>query len=232
MSLRLCGNKNAMKPEKKLPREERQPSSKAKMALFLAEIGLILILLVIWFASDSVQKSRSLIVLFFYSFPSEFLVGLVPHEPVLLYFGEFYSPLTVALIAVSSTVLTEALNYSVFNYVADTKLLKKFTDMKIVRLMIELFNKSPFLALWIAGFTPIPFYPFRFLVVIGHYPVMYYLLAVFLSRTPRFYILAYIGEMFKFPGSVLIAFFIIIIAVLNIPVIRNLLKKSSDARSG
>ena len=222
-----------MKPEKKLPREERQPSPKAKMAVFLSEIGLILILLVIWFASDSVQKSRSLIVLFFYSFPSEFLVGLVPHEPVLLYFGEFYSPLTVALIAVSSTVLAEALNYSVFNYVADTKLLKKFTDRKIVGLMIKLFNKSPFLAIWIAGFTPIPFYPFRFLVVIGRYPVMYYLLAVFLSRAPRFYILAYIGEMFKFPGSVLIALFIIIIAALNIPVIVNLFKKkSSDARSG
>ena len=224
---------NKMIPDNKLLFEERQPVPKAKTAVFLSEIGLILILLVIWFASDSVQKSRSLIVLFFYSFPSEFLVGLVPHEPVLLYFGEFYSPLTVALIAVSSTVLAEALNYSVFNYVADTKLLKKFTDRKIVRLMIKLFNKSPFLALWIAGFTPIPFYPFRFLVVIGRYPVMYYLLAVFLSRAPRFYILAYIGEMFKFPGSVLIALFIIIIAALNIPVIVNLFKKkSSDARSG
>ena len=223
---------NKMIPDNKLLFEERQPVPKAKMAVFLSEIGLILILLVIWFTSDSIRKSTSLIVLFFYSFPSEFLVGLVPHEPVLLYFGEFYSPLTVALIAVSSTVLAEALNYSVFNYVADSKLFRKFTDRKIVGLMIGLFNKSPFLAIWIAGFTPIPFYPFRFLVVISRYPVMYYLLAVFLSRAPRFYLLAYIGEIFRIPGPVLIALFIILIVAFNIPVIGNLLKKSSDARSG
>lgn len=221
---------NQMKPENILYQQERQPVPKAKTAVFLSEIGFILMLLAIWFTSDSIQNSTSLVVLFFYSFPSEFLVGLVPHEPMLLYFGEFYPPLTVALIAVSSTVLTEALNYSVFSYVADSKLLKKFTDRKIVRLMIRLFNKSPFLAIWIAGFTPIPFYPFRFLVVVGHYPVMRYLLAVFLSRAPRFYILAYIGEMFKFPGSVLIALFIIIIVVLNIPVLRNFLKKTTETQ--
>ena len=221
---------NQMKPENNLHQQERQPVQKAKTAVFLSEIGLILILLAIWFTSDSIHNSTSLVVLFFYSFPSEFLVGLVPHEPVLLYFGEFYSPLTVTLIAVSSTVLAEALNYSVFKYVADSKLFKKFTDRKIVRVMVGLFNKSPFLAIWIAGFTPIPFYPFRFLVVISRYPVMRYLLAVFLSRAPRFYILAYIGETFKIPGSVLLALFIILIVAFNIPVIGNLFKKTTETR--
>lgn len=217
--------------DKKLFEEERRSISRAKTAIFLLEIVIILILLVIWFTSESVQKSTNLVVLFFYSFPSEFLVGLVPHEPVLLYFGEFYPPLTVALIAVSSTVLAEALNYSVFNFVADWKQFKRLTDRNIVRLMIRHFNKSPFLAIWIAGFTPIPFYPFRFLAVIGRYPVMFYLLAVFLSRAPRFYILAYIGEILRINGMLLIALFICLIIFFNIPVIENLLKKPSDEQS-
>ena len=32
-------------------------------------------------------------VLFLYCFPSEFLVGLLPHEPVLIYFGAFHAGL-------------------------------------------------------------------------------------------------------------------------------------------
>ena len=206
----------------------RQRVPKTKTIIFLVETGFILILLMLLLFSDSMKGSSSLIFLFFYSFPSEFIIGLVPHEPVLLYFGNFYSPLTVALVAVSSTVLTEALNYSVFSYIADIELFRKTTGNKIVRKLVAQFNRFPFLAVWIAGFTPVPFYPFRFLVVIGRYPVMKYLLAVFLSRAPRFYILAYIGEVFRFPGWVLIALFVILVIVFNFPLVGNLLKKRAS----
>lgn len=205
----------------------KQNFPKARTLIFAFEISMIFGLLILWLSSTAIQQSNSLFVLFFYSFPSEFLVGLVPHEPVLLYFGKYYSPLTVALVSVASTVLTEALNYSMFKYVADMILFKKFSDGRSVRSIIALFKKMPFTAVWVAGFTPIPFYPFRFLVVMGEYPVWKYLVAVFLSRGPRFYILAQIGYTFNIPGAALAALFIFLIISFNVPIFMNFMKNKS-----
>lgn len=200
---------------------------KTRIFIVILEITLIFTLLVIWLTIDSLQKSKSLLVLFFYCFPSEFLIGLVPHEPVLLYFGRFYTPLTVALVSIAGTVLAEAINYSVFKFFADTNLYKKMVGRKTVTTIIKLFNRAPFIAICIAGFTPVPFYPFRFLVVMSHYPRLKYLIAVFLSRTPRFYILAQIGYTFKIPGFALFALFLILLIIINVHFVGNLIKEDS-----
>ena len=187
--------------------------------VFIIEISFILVLLILWFSSDSYQFSKSLWVLFFYSFPAEFLIAVVPHEPILLYFGKFYSPLTVALVAVSSTLLTEVLNYSTFKYVADLKAFEKVHRSKIMIRLIELFNKAPFVAIMIAGFTPVPFYPFRFMVVMAQYPIWKYILATFLSRTPRFFILAQVGHVIKIPDKWLVVLFIVFLIAIYLPLL-------------
>jgi len=163
-------------------------------------------------------------VLFFYSFPSEFFIAIVPHEPVLLYFGKFYQPLTVAFVAIIGTVMTEAINYSAFKFVTDSSFFKKIHHRKLVTKIVGLFNKAPFVALIVAGLTPVPFYPFRFLVVLARYPLVKYLLAVFLSRTPRFFILALAGYMIKIPDYLLIVIFIVLISVANVPLLIRFLK--------
>jgi membrane protein YqaA with SNARE-associated domain len=200
-------------------------SSKIRTLLFIIQVTLVLVLLIGWLSFKILRTSKNLWVLFFYSFPSEFLIAIVPHEPILLYFGKFYSPLTVAAVGIIGTVMTEAINYSAFNYITDTNFFQKIRHKKTVNKIIELFRKSPFLAIWIAGLTPVPFYPFRFLVVLARYPVLKYLLAVFLSRTPRFYLLAYLGHEIKFPDYLLIILFVILILSMNIQLLRNVLKK-------
>jgi membrane protein YqaA with SNARE-associated domain len=154
------------------------------------------------------------------------LIAVVPHEPVILYFGEFYSPLIVAFVAIAGTLPTEAINYTVFRYVADLRALKRIRQSKVV----ELFKRKPFIALLIAGFTPLPFYPFRFLVVFAHYPIWKYLLAVFLSRTPRYFIIAYVGYAFKIPPYLLIATFIVLLLAVNAPIVIILIRKKKKKR--
>jgi len=200
-------------------------SPKIRTLLFILEVALVLALLIGWLSFKTLRTSKNLWVLFFYSFPSEFLVAVVPHEPILLYFGKFYAPLTVAAVGIIGTVITEAINYSVFKYITGTNLFQKIRHKKAVTKVIKLFQKFPFLAIWIAGLTPIPFYPFRFLVVLARYPVLKYLSAVFLSRTPRFYLLAYLGHTIKFPDYLLIILFVILILGMNFQLLRNLLKK-------
>ena len=203
---------------------EKKPSW-VRTLIFALEISLVISLLIIWFSSESLQTSKNLWVLFFFSFPGEFLIPIVPHEPVLILFGKFHPPLTVAFVAIVSTLMTEAINYSAFNFISDTSPFRKIRHKKTVEKIVNLFNKAPFLAIWIAGLTPIPFYPFRFLVVIARYPLIKYLLAVFLSRTPRFFILAFAGNIIKIPDYLLIILFIGITILINYPVVSHLLKK-------
>lgn len=213
-----------------LLQRKKQPNFGIRTLIFLLEIFVVAALLTIWLISTSIRSSKNLWVLFFYSFPSEFLIAIVPHEPVLIYFGKFYAPLTVAAVAVVSTLLTEALNYTAFQYVTDTIAFKKFHHKKAVNKIIELFRKSPFLALWIAGITPILFYPFRFLVVLARYPLIRYLTALFLSRTPRFYLLAYFGHAIDIPDYLLVLLFVILIVSMNLNFLRGIFKRKRNTK--
>lgn len=208
------------------PSKRKKPlSPKLKKLIFILEILFIVALLVLWLSSEEIRRSKNLWVLFFYSFPSQFLISIVPFEPVLLYFGKFYQPLTVALVAVIGTLLIETLNYSIFKFVIDSSLFKKIHLGKMVTKIVELFKKAPFVALLVAGLTPVPFYPFRFLVVLAQYPLSKFILAVFLSRTPRFFILALAGYMVKIPDYLLIVIFIVLIAAAHFPLFQRFLKK-------
>lgn len=196
------------------------------------EIAFVAALMLVWLLYDPVRESKSLWILFLYSFPSEFLIAPVPHEPIFFYFGKFYSPLLVAAISVASTVLTEALNYSVFGYFADRKFFDRVKSSRITKKLVALFDKAPFAALVVAGLSPIPFYPFRFLVVLARYPVWKYLLAVFVSRAPRFYLLSWLGSAFKIPNWLLVAIFVVLILSINVPIVMNLVRRKRGREDG
>lgn len=58
---------------------------------------------------------------------------------------------------------------------------------------LEKFKKRAFFWIIFGGFTPFPFEPFRLASGYVKYDLKKYWLAVFLSRTPRFYLLAWLG---------------------------------------
>lgn len=197
--------------------------------IFALEVAFVAGLLVWWLTSKSVRDSKSLWVLFLYCFPAEFIIATVPHEPVLLYFAKFYSPLTVALVSVTGTVLTEIVNYTVFKYMADLKVFRKMLASRVVQKTVHLFNRAPFTALWVAGFTPIPFYPFRFLVVIARYPIAKYILAVVTSRAPRMYLIALAARAIRFPDYMILIITGVLILAANVPILRKLFKRHRPA---
>ncbi len=207
------------------PVKEKKAFYKTKLSIFVLEISLILFLLVVWLSSDSVQSGNNLLVLFLYSFPSHFLIAVVPHEPVFIYFSKFYGPITTTLVSIAGILLTEILNYSACKFVVDLKKFNKIGQSGFINKIVDIYNKAPFLALLVAGFTPVPFYPFRFLVVLAHYPLVKYILAVFLSRTPRFYILAVLGHAIKIPDYLLLILFILFAVIANVPIVKEIIQK-------
>jgi len=211
------------------PEKSSSTKSKLKTTFVILEIFLVLVLLILWFSSSSLRNSKNLWILFLYNFPSQFFIAVVPHEPVFLYFSKFYSTWTVTSVAIAGTFITELFNYSVLQYFSDFKLFKKLTANKFVKNLVNLFQKAPFIALIIAGVTPVPFYPFRFLVVISNYPLTKYALAVFLSRTFRFYLLAELGQALQIPDTYLILFFVLLVVIGVVPVLKNFYKSLKGA---
>jgi len=122
-------------------------------------------------------------------------------------------------------MMTEALNYSVFGYFADRSFFERIHTSKITRKVVEWFYKAPFTALVLVGLSPIPFYPMRFIVVLARYPVWKYCVAVFMSRAPRFYVLAWLGAAISVPNWLLVLVFTVMILGINIPLVYGLLRK-------
>ncbi len=179
--------------------------SRLRTVVFVLENVLVVLLAAWWLLWGRHGHANGLLVLFLYCFPSEFLIAPLPHEPVLLYFGKVYSAFTVAAVSVAGTVLVEALNYHSFRYVADAPQLRRVVRSRWIARAVGLFQRWPFLTLWAFGLAPVPFYPFRFLVVLARYPLSRYLLAILLSRGPRFYLIALLGSAVHLPDGLFLA---------------------------
>lgn len=199
-------------------------SRRHRNLLFITESAFVIVLIIVWIASGVLQKSTNLLVLFLYSFPSEFLIAILPHEPVLIYFGKFFTPATVTVVALTSTLIVEVTNYYAISHLFDLRAFQKIKSSPLVNKIVRLFLKAPFLALLTAAFTPIIFYPFRFLVVLAKYPAWKFVLAVALGRGPRFFLLALLGKMVNVPNSVLILFTLALVLMGGVPFLRNRLK--------
>lgn len=192
-----------------------------RAALVVVESLLVVGLLAVWLTSKAVRHSKNLWVLFFYCFPSQFVLAAVPHEPVILFFGKFHPAWTVALTATAGTLATELINYTIFKSLAELKTFQRICQGRIMGRLVGLFRKAPFPTLWIAGLTPVPFYPFRFLVAAARYPMALYALAVVLSRFPRFYLLAFLGRTFKIPNGLIGGLFLVLLVAALVPLIRD-----------
>ncbi|MFQ5530211.1 MAG: hypothetical protein ACE5FP_07655, partial [Gemmatimonadota bacterium] len=133
------------------------------------------------------------------------------------------------------TLVAGYLDHSVFTPVMNLKGLTGYKDRGWYRRAARLFVAYPFAVLVVAGFSPIPFFPFKFLSFSVHYPLTRYLGALLTGRFPRYVLLAWFGNFFQIPGWVLFAFFgavILVYAVKAVPGVVNYLKASRRTRTG
>ncbi len=201
---------------------------KTKTILVILEVSFVAALFVLWFGSESFRKSHNIWILFLFAFPANFLAAVVPYDPTIIYFGKFYPPLSVTLIGVAGVVVVEGVNYSILRFISESKLLVKVEHNKFIKKIIDLFGKAPFAALCLAGFLPIPFYPFRFLVALSRYPFIKYLLSVFLSKAPRIFILALAGYVINIPDHLFFFFFIALIMIMYFLFVLNQLRERRE----
>jgi len=152
-------------------------------------------------------SSQSYLYLVFYAVPANSAISVFPHEPVVVWYGSQGSIWWTAVAASIGTMVAGYLDHSVFTPVMNLKGLTGYKEKGWYQKAARLFGKYPFAVLVVAGFTPVPFFPFKFLSFSVHYPLKKYLSALLIARFPRYLLLAYIGSFFQIPSWVMFAFF-------------------------
>ncbi|MFZ5518432.1 MAG: VTT domain-containing protein [Candidatus Zhuqueibacterota bacterium] len=152
---------------------------------------------------------RGIVWLYLYSIPSHVYISFLPHEPVLLYYGKEFNIFAAVAAASLGTLIAGFIDYETLTPLFRHRKVKKlYDDKRLYTKSVDFFYKSPFAMIVIAGFTPIPFYPFKFLSIATGYPLSRYLLALFAGRCPRYFILIWLGYTFNVPNWLLIVAFI------------------------
>ncbi|MEK7396722.1 MAG: VTT domain-containing protein [Candidatus Poribacteria bacterium] len=158
---------------------------------------------------------RSLSWFCLYSAISNTCVSVFPHEPSILFYGGIYDPLLVAILGAFSVCWIEFYNYRILSFVTSIRKVQVFTSKNMYQKAERWFSKMPFFSIFIACLTPIPYAPFRFFAVNSRYSMNKLILAVFMGRLPRYYILALTGdliaEFISLPSWIYGVFFILLL---------------------
>jgi len=123
----------------------------------------------------------------------------LPTPPFVVYYGEMFNPLLIALVGGIGTCIACLIEYTLlsyaFKYTAEkSEKLASLKDTRTYQHTIRIFNKVPFISIAIAAFTPIPFDPIRLLAIAAKYNRLKYSISIFIGRAPRYFLLASLGE--------------------------------------
>lgn len=126
------------------------------------------------------------------------------YEPILMLFGRVYNPWAVAWVGVAGTLYVEYLNYHLFRHVLRLAPMQRMQQSVVVTRILRWFKRAPFLTVWVCSWSPIPYWPVRFISPMAGYDIRRHLLATFLGRLPRLWFFAALGLWWNAPIGVLV----------------------------
>src|SRR2546422_49261 len=84
-------------------------------------------------------------------------------------------------------------NYHLYGAVMRHPRLEPARNSWVVRKTLALFQRSPFFAVWLCAWSPIPYWIVSVLAPMSQYSMRKYLFATFLGRAPRVWFFATLG---------------------------------------
>lgn len=166
-----------------------------------------------------------LAALFAYAFFSNVALALLPHEPVIVWYGAHLGVWTTALVATLGTLLASWVDHRVFVPLIIRGTRGRELPLPARRLM-GLFSRAPFAVIAASGLTPLPFFPFKALAFAARYPLHRYLAAVAAGRLPRYLLLAWLGAAIHIPVWVTA----VLVLLLALPALRYAALRGALAR--
>lgn len=137
----------------------------------------------------------------------------LPTPPYVIALGKVFHPGIVAVVGAVANCLAALVEYYVIIwFFSKTTLQQRVETNPIFQRFAYYFQRATFACLIFTGFTPLPFEPFRLAAIVIRYNVPKYLLAVFVGRSIRYYLIALIGHTYPIPNRYLIVMLIVLIA--------------------
>jgi membrane protein YqaA with SNARE-associated domain len=152
-----------------------------------------------------------MIVLFLYAFASNVALAVVPHEPVIIWYGTYTGVWITAAVATVGTLTASWMDHRVFAPVLLRVSGNRALTTGTMGTARRWFSHAPFAAIAISGITPLPFWPFKLLAFTEGYPLAPYLAAVATGRFPRYLLLAWLGVTIPIPSWILAAAFLLLL---------------------
>ncbi|HIE26096.1 TPA: hypothetical protein EYP66_02290 [Candidatus Poribacteria bacterium] len=200
---------------------------KDKWSVLILSLAVYIVTSLILICTLPLQQSLEMLFLLVYmTFACTFFP--LPTPQIIMDFGGRFDPLLVAIIGAIGTCIAGLIDYTAMDYILKYEKIAKLKQTKIYKYCTWLYNKVAFISLVIAGFTPIPFEPFRFLAAATKYNRGKYALAIFIGRAPRYYILGKFQRMLHIPRSILIGS---ILLLLIVGLIRMLWKRKRQKKT-
>ena len=135
------------------------------------------------------------------------------YEPILMLMGRVYDPLLVATVGMIGIMYIEFLNYTLYRAALHHPHAHRLRESRVVRAVVALFDRSPFFAVWLCSWSPLPHWAARAAGGVARYPTHRFLLATFLGRMPRLWFFAALGEILPIPTVFLIGLTITMIVI-------------------
>lgn len=158
-------------------------------------------------------EGNGLIWLFFYSIPANTAISVFPHEPAIIFCGQHFDAVLVAIMAAAGNLLAGWIDYHFFTPVLQMKFTAGYKKTKTYDRAVRWFNIAPFWSVVIFALTPLPFYVVKFLAFSTGYSMPRYMAGIAVGRLPRFYLLALLGHFLKVPAWMMVVLFSAIFAV-------------------
>ena len=166
------------------------------------------------FAVATPSEYLGLVQLGLYTVPSHVFVSPFPHEPVLLFIARTHGAVACALVSTCGCLVAGLLDYRfVMPLLHHPGVRSRYADLSVYKKSNHWFGKAPFWTIVVTGLTPIPFYPFKFLALAADYSPTRYMLALAVGRTPRYWVLAYLGHALQPPNWSLVLLAVVILGL-------------------
>ena len=127
-------------------------------------------------------------------------------ERLLMETGRLYPPLLLSVIADAGNLYMDNINYHVFGAAIGHPRLERARNSRVVQRMLALFQRSPFFAVWLCSWSPIPYWIVSTLAPLSRYSKRKYLFATFLGRFPRVWFFAALGLVVPISSQVLVTY--------------------------
>ncbi len=166
------------------------------------------------------------LVLFAYAFLSNVALAVVPHEPVVIWYGANWGVWSTAVVATAGTAVASVVDHRVFVPLVGRVATQPMFVTGMVGKIRRLFSRAPFAVLALSGLTPLPAFPFKAVAFAEHYPRGRYVAAVVAGRFPRYVLLAWLGVVLSVPNWVFVVLFLLML----LPSLRTLIWKQQSAK--